>query len=112
MAAMGLAHRNRHAPGRSSGLHDLCRISQLPCAHWTSDGDRPRCRSDGKCLWPDHRKFRAAEPLVKANSVLFKLDSTPYDAQVRTIEAQLKFQELRLAQMKQLQGAGSGRAFD
>ena len=50
--------------------------------------------------------------LVKANSVLFKLDPTPYDAQARTIEAQLKFQELRLAQMKQLQGAGSGRAFD
>src|SRR5437763_1082838 len=50
--------------------------------------------------------------LVKADTVLFKLDPTPYDAQVRTIEAQLKFQELRLAQMKQLQGAGSGRAFD
>ena len=27
MAAMGLAHRNRHGPGRTNGLHDLCRIS-------------------------------------------------------------------------------------
>jgi multidrug resistance efflux pump len=30
----------------------------------------------------------------------------------RTIEAQLKFQELRLSQMQQLQASSSGRAFD
>jgi RND family efflux transporter MFP subunit len=50
--------------------------------------------------------------LVKADTVLFKIDPTPYDAQVRIVEAQLKFQELRLAQMKQLQSSSSGRAFD
>ena len=50
--------------------------------------------------------------LVKADTILFKIDPTPYDAQVRTIEAQLKFQELRLDQMKQLQATSSGRAFD
>jgi RND family efflux transporter MFP subunit len=50
--------------------------------------------------------------LVKADTVLFKIDPTPYDAQVRTIEAQLRFQDLRLSQMKQLQSSGTGRAFD
>lgn len=50
--------------------------------------------------------------LVKAGTVLFKIDLTPYDAQVRKIDAQLNFQELRLAQMKQLQAGGSGRSFD
>jgi multidrug resistance efflux pump len=56
----------------------------------------------------------SAQPnqLVKAGTVLFTIDSTPYDAQVRALEAQLKFQELRLSQMKQLQSGGSGRAFD
>ena len=49
---------------------------------------------------------------VKAGAVLFKIDPTPYDAQVRTIEAQLKFQDLRLSQMEQLQSSSSGRAFD
>ncbi len=53
-----------------------------------------------------------ANELVKANTVLFKIDATPYDAQVRTIEAQLGFQELRLSQMKQLQASSAGRAFD
>jgi RND family efflux transporter MFP subunit len=50
--------------------------------------------------------------LVKADAVLFKIDPTPYEAQVHTIEAQLKFQELRLSQMQQLQASSSGRAFD
>jgi RND family efflux transporter MFP subunit len=50
--------------------------------------------------------------LVKADAVLFKIDPAPYEAQVRTIEAQLKFQDLRLSQMKQLQASSSGRAFD
>lgn len=50
--------------------------------------------------------------LVKAGTVLFTIDPTPYEAQVRKIEAQLKFQDLRLAQMQQLQAGGSGRGFD
>jgi multidrug resistance efflux pump len=50
--------------------------------------------------------------LVKAGTVLFKIDQAPYEAQVRKIDAQLKFQELRLEQMKQLQEKGSGRSFD
>ncbi len=54
----------------------------------------------------------SANQLVKADTVLFKLDPAPYEAQRRTIEAQLKFQELRLSQMQQLQASSSGRAFD
>ncbi|MGY4598006.1 multidrug resistance efflux pump [Bradyrhizobium sp. GM22.5] len=53
-----------------------------------------------------------ANQLVKADAVLFKIDPAPYEAQVRTIEAQLKFQDLRLAQMKQLLSTNSDRAFD
>jgi multidrug resistance efflux pump len=41
--------------------------------------------------------------LVKAGAILFAIDPTPYEAQVRKIEAQLKFLELRLVQMTQLQ---------
>lgn len=33
---------------------------------------------------------------VKADAVLFEIDPTPFEAQVRSIDAQLKFQELRL----------------
>src|ERR1700754_846966 len=40
---------------------------------------------------------------LKEGDVLFKIDPTPYRAQVDTLQAQLKFQELRLAQMTQLQ---------
>jgi multidrug resistance efflux pump len=50
--------------------------------------------------------------LVKADTILFRIDATPYEAQVRAIEAQLKFQELRLSQMQQLLASSSGRAFD
>ncbi|MGM4892023.1 HlyD family secretion protein [Tardiphaga sp. 839_C3_N1_4] len=53
-----------------------------------------------------------ANELVKADAVLFKIDPTPFEAQVRLIEAQLGFQDLRLAQMKQLQAGSAGRAFD
>jgi RND family efflux transporter MFP subunit len=53
----------------------------------------------------------ANKPL-KAGDVLFRIDPTPYEAQVKAIEAQLKFQELRLSQMTQLQARDSGRAFD
>jgi len=53
----------------------------------------------------------ANKPL-KAGDVLFRIDPTPYESQVRALAAQLKFQETRLAQMTQLQKTGSGRAFD
>jgi multidrug resistance efflux pump len=49
---------------------------------------------------------------LKAGDVLFRIDPTPYQSTVDVLEAQLKFQELRLAQITQLQMADSGRAFD
>jgi RND family efflux transporter MFP subunit len=49
---------------------------------------------------------------IKANDVLFKIDPVPFETQVNALDAQLKFQELRLSQMTQLQRADSGRAFD
>ncbi len=49
---------------------------------------------------------------LKAGDVLFKIDPTPFEAQVRAIEAQLKFQQLRLDEMTQLQSRGTGRTFD
>ena len=53
----------------------------------------------------------ANEP-VKAGDVLFKIDPTPYDAQVKAIEAQLKLSKTRLGQMTQLFERESGRGFD
>jgi RND family efflux transporter MFP subunit len=53
----------------------------------------------------------ANKPL-KAGDVLFKIDPVPYRSQVDTVAAQLKFEELRLSQMTQLQSTDSGRAFD
>jgi multidrug resistance efflux pump len=38
------------------------------------------------------------EPL-KAGDVLFRIDPTPYEAQLRGLDAQLKLAELRLGQM-------------
>jgi RND family efflux transporter MFP subunit len=49
---------------------------------------------------------------LKAADTLFHIDRTPYESQVRTIEAQLRFAELRLAEFSQLQERGTGRAFD
>ena len=49
---------------------------------------------------------------LKPGDVLFRIDPVPFDAQVRALAAQLQFAELRLAQMTQLQTAGTGRAFD
>ena len=49
---------------------------------------------------------------VKQGDVLFRIDPTTYEAQVRALEAQLKLQEQRLAEMTQLQTRGTGRAFD
>lgn len=49
---------------------------------------------------------------LKAGDVLFKIDPTPFQAQVKTIEAQLKLSSTRLAQMTQLFERDSGRGFD
>jgi RND family efflux transporter MFP subunit len=49
---------------------------------------------------------------IKQGDVLFRIDPATYKAQVEAIAAQLKFQELRLSQMTQLQESGTGRAFD
>ena len=49
---------------------------------------------------------------LKADDVLFRIDPTPLKAQVDTLTAQLKFAELRLEQMTQLQRGDAGRAFD
>ncbi len=54
---------------------------------------------------------KANAPL-KAGDVLFKVDPVPYQAQVDALRSQLKFQELRLSQMTQLQTTGTGRSFD
>lgn len=54
---------------------------------------------------------QANQPL-KAGDILFRIDPVPFEAQVRAIEAQLRFQETRLAEMTQLQSRGTGRAFD
>lgn len=54
----------------------------------------------------------AANTPVKADDVLFRIDPTIYQAQVQTIEAQLKFAELRRGQFSELQSRDSGRAFD
>jgi RND family efflux transporter MFP subunit len=49
---------------------------------------------------------------LKAGDVLFRIDPVPYEAQVKALEAQLKFEDLRLSQMTQLLERDSGRAFD
>jgi multidrug resistance efflux pump len=53
----------------------------------------------------------ANKPL-KSGDLLFKIDPVPYQAQVDSIGAQLKFEQLRLSQMTQLELSDSGRAFD
>ena len=49
---------------------------------------------------------------IKAGDILFKIDPAPYQAKVDALTAQLKFEELRLSQMTQLQTGPAGRAFD
>jgi RND family efflux transporter MFP subunit len=49
---------------------------------------------------------------LKAGDVLFKIDPTPYQAQVKAIDAQLKLSKTRLAQMTELFQHDSGRGFD
>jgi RND family efflux transporter MFP subunit len=53
-----------------------------------------------------------ANKLLKTGDVLFRLDPAPYESQVKTLEAKLKFEQMRLDQMTQLQSTGTGRAFD
>jgi len=53
-----------------------------------------------------------ANAALKEGDVLFRIDSAPYEAQVKAIEAQLKLSDLRLAQVTQLFERDSGRAFD
>ena len=54
----------------------------------------------------------AANAPLKAGDVLFKIDPTPYAAQVKVIDAQLKLSKTRLAQMTQLYERDAGRGFD
>jgi RND family efflux transporter MFP subunit len=49
---------------------------------------------------------------LKAGDVLFRIDPTTFQSQVDTLSAQVKFAELRLGQMTQLQRGDAGRAFD
>jgi multidrug resistance efflux pump len=49
---------------------------------------------------------------LKAGEVLFRIDPTPYDAQVKAIEAQLKLSDMRLSQMTTLFERDAGRGFD
>jgi RND family efflux transporter MFP subunit len=54
----------------------------------------------------------AANTLLKAGDVLFRIDPTPFQTQVDALKAQLDFEKLRLSQMTQLQSTSAGRAFD
>lgn len=49
---------------------------------------------------------------IKAGDVLFRLDPVPYRAQVDALAAQLRFEELRLKQMTELERTQAGRVFD
>jgi multidrug resistance efflux pump len=49
---------------------------------------------------------------LKAGDVLFRIDPTPFEAQVKGIEAQLKLSDMRLSQMTQLFERDAGRGFD
>jgi RND family efflux transporter MFP subunit len=54
----------------------------------------------------------AANMPLKAGDVLFRIDPVPYESSLKALEAQFRFQELRLSQMTQLQERQTGRAFD
>lgn len=49
---------------------------------------------------------------LKTGEVLFRIDPTPFEAQVKAIQAQLKLSATRLSQMTQLFERESGRGFD
>jgi len=54
----------------------------------------------------------AANSPLKTGDILFRIDPTTYQAQVQTLQAQLRFAELRLSQFSELQRNDAGRAFD
>jgi multidrug resistance efflux pump len=54
----------------------------------------------------------AANTPLKAGDILFRIDPTPFAAQVKAINAQLKLSRTRLAQMTELFEKDSGRGFD
>ncbi len=49
---------------------------------------------------------------VKEGEVLFRIDPTPFETQVRALESQKKLADRRLEQMRTLAGAGAGTQFD
>jgi multidrug resistance efflux pump len=49
---------------------------------------------------------------VKKGTVLFRIDPTPYEIDVKRIEAQLRLAETRLRQTRELAAAGAGSKFD
>jgi multidrug resistance efflux pump len=49
---------------------------------------------------------------VKKGDVLFRIDPTPFEAQVRALESQKKLADRRLEQMRTLASAGAGTQFD
>lgn len=49
---------------------------------------------------------------LKSGDVLFRIDPVPFQAQVDALTAQLKFEELRLSQMGELERTQAGRLFD
>jgi RND family efflux transporter MFP subunit len=49
---------------------------------------------------------------LKAGDTLFKIDAVPYESQLKALEAQLKLQQTRLAEVTELQGKGVGRQND
>jgi RND family efflux transporter MFP subunit len=54
----------------------------------------------------------AANTPLKVGDVLFRIDPTPYEAQVKAIEAQLKLSDTRLSQVTTLFERDAGRGFD
>lgn len=54
----------------------------------------------------------AANSPLKAGDVLFRIDPTPYEAQVKTLQAKLKLATTRLSQMTTLFEREAGRGFD
>ena len=53
-----------------------------------------------------------ANKSLKSDDVLFKIDPTPYAAQVKALDAQFKLAKTRLGQMTQLYERDAGRGFD
>ncbi|CFX14714.1 conserved exported protein of unknown function [Candidatus Filomicrobium marinum] len=49
---------------------------------------------------------------LKANDVLFRIDPVPFQTQVDSLDAQLKFAQLRYEQMAELHSRDTGRLFD